>query len=190
MKRIILILAMTVLGMGAAASGLSAQTIDGAQTIDATNRSVVGVSSMEGVLVCYKGNMMMNGKVLTQAEMAAMFPANVFQSATGGQRMRRAGKGMMIGGGVAAGVGLVAYLGGLAALNNSENGSYGGFALAYCGIVDFVVGSGVLAGGIALYSVGNSRIRRAANTYNSLQHQNYSLNFGSTSNGVGLYLNF
>ncbi len=189
MKKFIAVFAMMVLGIGFAGN-MKAQTIEGSQTLDARG-SAVGVSSLEGVLTSYKGNLMMNGRVLTPAEMSVLFPTNVYASATGGQRMRRAGKGMMIGGGVATGVGFVAYLAGLAVLSNSmDNGGYAGFALAYCGLADVVVGSGVLAGGIALYCVGNGRIRRAVNAYNSSRSQNYSLNLGTTANGFGLSLNF
>ena len=117
MKRIISILTMMLIGAGAV-SELKAQTVGETRTIDATGQ-ITGVSSLEGVLTCYKGNLMMNGRVLTPAEMSVIFPSNVFTSATGGQRMRRAGKGMMIGGGIATGVGFLAYIGGLAAINNS-----------------------------------------------------------------------
>lgn len=189
MKRIISILAMLFIG-ALAASGLRAQTLGGTQTIDVTER-VTGVSSLEGVLTCYRGNLMMNGRVLTPAEMSVIFPSNVFASATGGQRMRRAGKGMMIGGGIATGVGFLAYLGGLAAINNSSaDGGYGGFMLAYCGMIDFVVGTGVLAGGIAVYCVGNGRIRRAVNAYNSMRSREYTLNIGATPHGLGVSLAF
>ncbi len=189
MKKIISILAVVLL-CACAASELNAQTVDGTQTIDATEQ-IMGVSSLEGVLTCYKGNLMMNGRVLTPAEMSALFPANVFSSATGGQRMRRAGKGMMIGGGIATGVGFLAYLGGLAAVNNSSaDGGYAGFMLAYCGIVDFAIGSGVLAGGIAIYCVGNGRIRRAVNAYNSMHTREYTLNIGATPHGLGLSVAF
>ncbi len=189
MKKIISVLAVALL-CACAASGLNAQTVGGTQTIDVTEQ-VSGVSSLEGVLTCYKGNLMMNGRVLTPAEMSVIFPANVFASATGGQRMRRAGKGMMIGGGIATGVGFIAYLGGLAMINNSvDDGGYLGFALAYCGILDFAVGAGVLAGGVALYCVGNGRIRRAVNAYNAMSPREYSLNIGATPHGLGLSVTF
>ena len=189
MKKIISIFAVMIL-CACAASGLNAQTVAETQTIDATGQ-IAGVSSLQGVLTCYKGNLMMDGRVLTPAEMSVLFPANVFASATGGQRMRRAGKGMMIGGGIAMGVGFLAYLGGLAAINNSaEYGGYAGFVLAYCGVADCIVGSGVLAGGIALYSVGNGRIRRAVNAYNALRPREYSLNLGATPHGFGLSVAF
>lgn len=189
MKKIISIFAVMIL-CACAASGLNAQTVAETQTIDATGQ-IAGVSSLQGVLTCYKGNLMMDGRVLTPAEMSVLFPANVFASATGGQRMRRAGKGMMIGGGIAMGVGFLAYLGELAAINNSaEYGGYAGFVLAYCGVADCVVGSGVLAGGIALYSVGNGRIRRAVNAYNALRPREYSLNLGATPHGFGLSVAF
>lgn len=187
-KKIISIFAVIIL-CACAASGLKAQTVAETQTIDATGQ-IAGVSALEGVLSCYKGNLMMNGRVLTPAEMSVLFPANVFASATGGQRMRRAGKGMMIGGGIAMGVGFLAYLGGLAAINNTTGDGYAGFVLAYCGMVDCVVGSGVLAGGIALYCVGNGRIRRAVNAYNAQRPREYSLNIGATPHGLGLSLAF
>ena len=189
MKRIISILTMMRIGAGAV-SELKAQTVGETRTIDATGQ-ITGVSSLEGVLTCYKGNLMMNGRVLTPAEMSVIFPSNVFTSATGGQRMRRAGKGMMIGGGIATGVGFLAYIGGLAAINNSSvDGGYWGFMLAYCGIVDFVVGTGVLAGGIAVYCVGNGRIRRAVNAYNAMRPREYTLNIGATPHGLGLSVVF
>lgn len=189
MKRIISILTMMFIGAGVV-SELKAQTVGRTQTIDATEQ-VSGVSSLEGVLTCYKGNLMMNGRVLTPAEMSVIFPSNVFASATGGQRMRRAGKGMMIGGGIATGVGFLAYLGGLAMINNSvDDGGYLGFTLAYCGILDFAVGAGVLAGGVALYCVGNGRIRRAVNAYNAMSPREYTLNFGATRHGLGLSVDF
>ncbi len=189
MKRIISIFA-TLFISAVAASGLNAQTVGETRTIDATEQ-ITGVSSLEGVLTCYKGDLMMNGRVLTPAEMSVIFPSNVFASATGGQRMRRAGKGMMIGGGIATGVGFLAYLGGLAAINNSSaDGGYGGFMLAYCGMIDFVVGAGVLAGGIAVYCVGNGRIRRAVNAYNAMRPREYTLNIGATRHGLGLSVDF
>ncbi len=190
MKRIIFIFTLILVGAGIT-SELKAQTVVETQTIDATGQQITGVSSLEGVLTCYRGNLMMNGRVLTPAEMSVLFPANVFASATGGQRMRRAGKGMMIGGGIATGVGFLAYLGGLAAINNSaDDGGYAGFVLAYCGMVDCVVGSGVLTGGIVLYCVGNGRIRRAVNAYNALRPREYSLNIGATPHGLGLSVEF
>lgn len=201
MKRIVLIFAMMILGAGFAERA-DAQTIETARTIDVTGAADrnAGVSALEGIVTMSRGQMIMGGRALSNEEMAVLFPANAYRSAIGGGRMRRAGKGMIIGGSILTGVGIIACAASAVGTTvNSVGGRYGdgayyGYDASMLALVSgtfcTAAGTSLLAGGIALYCVGQGRMRRAAAAYNRTLRPDYALNLGSTGNGLGMYLNF
>lgn len=200
MKRIVLIFAMMILGFGFAERA-DAQTIETAQTIDATGVADrnAGVSALEGIVTMSRGQMIMGGRALSNEEMAVLFPENAYRSAVGGGRMRRAGKGMIIGGSILTGVGIIACAASAVGTTVNSVGRYGdgayyGYDASMLALVSgtfcTATGTSLLAGGIALYCVGQGRMRRAAAAYNRTLRPGYALNLGSTGNDFGLYLNF
>ena len=198
MKKIAIVVLTMILGVVFSATA-SAQYINDTQTIDVTGCAANNSTGIRhGNEVVYdQGYLMLGGRVLSAQDMAALFPAYIYNSAIGGQRMRRTGKGLIIGGSVTTLVGIIAIASGFITTVNDasriEDYTYspagslvliGGGALTATGVT-------LLGAGIPLYVVGQGRMRRAANAYNSnYANSQYSLNLAPTGNGVGLVFRF
>ena len=199
MKKIASFVFCSVLGAALFSGRLDAQNVEPVQNLNALD-SVPAAAFPRGTLVANGGEILVGGRVLTEAEMSVMFPEYIYSSATGGMRMCRAGKGLIIGGSVLTGVGLVGFVVSNAALtrntsdvysSNFGTTDYSTLWYAYTGsAVALSAGIALLSGGIPLLCVGKGRIRRAVNAYNQNYAGNYTFNVGATPHGFGLSLEF
>lgn len=199
MKKIASFVLCSVLGVTLFSGRLDAQNVDTVQNLNALD-TVSAAAFPLGTLVAKGGEILVGGRVLTEAEMSVMFPEYIYSSATGGMRMCRAGKGMIIGGSVLSGVGFFGFVVVNAALaKNTDNvyssnfgtTDYSTLWYAYTGsAVALSAGIALLSGGIPLLCVGKGRIRRAVNAYNQNYVRNYTFNVGATPHGFGLCLEF
>lgn len=192
MKKILSIVILAAIGAAVPAHDLAAQDAADVQIIavdDTPSPAVVPA----GMLLYSGGNIILDGRVLSDSEMAVMFPTNIYSSASGGMRMRRAGKGLIIGGSVAGGVGLISLVAGTAGMMAAESNPYGfagGEVAVVAGSVTLMTGIVALTAGVSLFCVGQGRMRRAVNAYNRTCSGNYTVNVGLTPGGFGLCLNF
>lgn len=192
MKRIISILVLAALGAAVTVDDLVAQEVSDVQIIAVDGTSSPAVIPA-GMLLYSGGNIILDGRVLSDPEMSVMFPTNIYSSASGGMRMRRIGKGLIIGGSVAGGVGLVSLVAGTVGMVATESNPYGvtGSDVAIvAGSIALVTGIVALSGGVPLFCVGQGRMRRAVNAYNRAYMRDYTVNIGPTDSGFGFSLNF
>lgn len=200
MKKIAIVVLTMILGMVFSVTA-SAQYVNETQTIDATGSAANNSTGIRhsNEVVYDQGYLMLGGRVLSAQDMAALFPAYIYNSAIGGQRMRRTGKGLIIGGSVTTGVGILALTIGAISIANTairNDGEYYGtdvlgILATTSGALMTTTGVCLLGAGIPLYIVGQNRMRRAANAYNSnYANSQYSLNLAPTGNGVGLVFRF
>lgn len=140
------------------------------------------------------GDVLLNGRKLSSAEMEAIMPYDLYAYARRGQKLRNTGKGLLIPGAILTGLSI-----GFAIGASLSAGCYGDDyydyndaprVLASLSVFSMTVGVPLLATGIPLYCVGQGKVRRAVNAYNAQYTNEYSFNVGSTRNGFGLYLNF
>lgn len=141
------------------------------------------------------GDVLLNGKKLSRAEMEVVMPYALYASARKGQKMRNVGKGLIIPGAILTGFSAGFLIGAMIADANSYPNDTGcandGFAVCMVySTLSGVIGVPLLATGIPLYCVGQGKVRRAVKAYNEQYTKEYSFNVGSTRNGFGLYLNF
>ena len=144
----------------------------------------------EGFMDFSHGDFLLNGRQVDETEFHNYFNADEFETINGALRQRKSGKGLLIAGSICAGVGLAGWIGGacICTYADSEYDFYIGMCCAYSGLCLTAAGSTMLAVGTPLFCIGNSRLRWAANHYNSRQGMSLSLATGST--GVGLALKF
>ena len=91
-----------------------------------------------------------------------------------GNSKRRTGKVMMMGGGIAAGIGGLMMLGGLANMECSEDHCDDDGAISYiAGYLILLGGAAVFTTGIVVKIVGGSKLRKAERFRNSLVQYNY-----------------
>jgi hypothetical protein len=97
--------------------------------------------------------------------------ANYTQS---GNKFRRIGNGMMIGGGIGAGVGLILFIAGMSQIETCDDGYSDDYSCEDDGAVAAISGYLLMIGGAAVFSVGlplkivgGSKLRRA-NRYNDI----------------------
>lgn len=193
MKKIASFVFCSVLGAALFTGRLDAQNVEPVQNLNALD-SVPAAAFPRGTLVANGGEILMGGRVLTEAEMSVMFPEYIYSSATGGMRMCRAGRGLIIGGSVLSGVGLVGFtVANVAVATATGTNSYDPVSVYYAyvgGAVALSAGIALLSGGIPLLCVGKGRIRRAVNAYNQNYAGSYTFNVGATPHGFGLSLEF
>lgn len=143
-----------------------------------------------------RGDVLLNGKKLSSAEMEVIMPYDLYASARKGQKMRNVGKGLMIPGAILTGFAIGFSIAADTVYDVRYSAEYGYVchdsvvALACLSCASAVIGVPLLATGIPLYCVGQGKVRRAVNAYNEQFTKDYSFNVGSTRNGFGLYLNF
>lgn len=145
-----------------------------------------------GTMQYLSGNLYLDGKALTYAEMAEVMPVDLYRQGSGGVRMRNHGKRLIIAGSALTGAGLVLTVSGCVFMmfDGLEIVSVLAFAGGGSGLA---TGTACLSAGIPLYCVGQSRARRAAASYNMRARADadkLTLNVGTTGNGFGLYLKF
>ena len=143
------------------------------------------------------------GNILSDQEIISRVGANVYnQTVIGARRQYNAGRSLIIGGAIGAGVGVTGILGGLLMVASSgldyyddgeiyaddEDLAIAGAGVMYLGAIATAIGGTVLSVGIPLKVIGQSRLNWVENNYTD--HRNYSLHVGATQNGVGLALRF
>ena len=91
-----------------------------------------------------------------------------------GNSKRRTGNAMMIGGGIAAAIGGVMMIGGLAEMNCDEDHCDNDGAISYlAGYLILLGGAAVFTTGVVVKIVGGSKLRKAERFRNSLVQYNY-----------------
>lgn len=139
------------------------------------------------------GNLYLDGKALTYAEMAEVMPVDLYRQGSGGVRMRNHGRRLIIAGSALTGAGLVLTVSGCVFMRLDKGPEMNPAVLLAVvgGGGVLVTGTTCLSAGIPLYCVGQSRARRAAASYNARADANkLTLNIGTTGSGFGLYFNF
>lgn len=177
MKRLICIV-LSVMGFAIAASAQSPEN------------TLFGSTDGSSELYFHKGYIYKGETVISDHDLKVLLPLNLYQQASGGLKMHRQGRQLIIAGSVLGGIGLIGLAASGIALVTVDEQDLG---LVGTSISSLVFSSGVtcLGVGIPFYVVGRSRASRASASYNALQtSQQVSFNFGSTRNGTGLFINF
>ena len=145
----------------------------------------------EGFMTFSNGDFSLNGEKIYEGDYHNYFNVDEFQTINGAMRQRKAGKGLLIAGGITAGIGLAAWIGGasVCTIADSEFDFYLGHCCVLGGISLSAVGLPLLAAGTPLYCIGNSRLRWAAENYNR-RKAGMSLSLSAGGSGVGLTLKF
>ena len=168
------------------------EEVFGDNTSDKASSYAVNPVAAGQLLDHSRGDVLLNGRKLSSEEMSSLMPYDIYKQAAGGQHMRNVGKGLMIPGAILMGTGFVwGILAGVSVDYSDYEPGSDYWTFLSLAISSEVIGTPLLSAGVALYCVGNGRIRRAVNNYNEqFASKQYSLNLGSTRNGFGLYLNF
>ena len=139
---------------------------------------------------------------LSDSELIDAIGIDIFEDTViGARKQYNAGRKLITGGAIAAGAGLLSWLGGMASIaaagaTQRSNGelyfeddalAVGGALMIVSGGIAMSLGSCALSAGIPLKVIGQSRLNWVENDYND---RNYSLHVGAAPHGVGLTLNF
>jgi hypothetical protein len=150
----------------------------------------INAHAQDGFMTFSHGDFLLNGQKIYEGEFHNYFNADEFNTINGALQQRKSGKGLLIAGGICAGIGLASWIGGacICTYADSEYDYYLGYCCAVSGVALTAAGSTMLAIGTPLYCIGNSRLRWAANNYNNRKEMSLSLAAGSS--GFGLALKF
>ena len=145
-----------------------------------------------------------HGRTLSDNELINAIGEDIFEdTVTGARKQYKAGRPLVISGGIGLGVGLAGIIGGVAMVGaaNPYQSSDGqvyfddydlaeaGAVVTALGVVAAALGGTALTVGIPLKAIGQSRLNWVENDYNE-RAGGYSLHIGSAPHGVGLTLNF
>ena len=144
------------------------------------------------------------GMVLSDQELVGLIGEDVFyDTVVGARKQYKAGRTLVISGGIGFGVGVAGVLGGVAMITaaepretsqgqvyfNDEDLAAAGGASMILGSIVMSLGAVALTVGIPLKAIGQSRLNWVENDYNE-RSRGYSLHVGSAPGGVGVSLTF
>ena len=158
-----------------------------------------------GPIVCKDANLVdRNGNILSDDDIIGLVGEDIFaETVTGARNQLKAGKGLIIGGAAGIGTGLVfAVITGVVAANNRENfdrdlrdGHRDNYSFGYapalylCSVALTSAGTLALGGGIALRSIGKSRLGWVAEQCNP-RSGGVTLEWSATPAGAGIVMRF